>query len=225
MTKLWTEANSVFFLSRRCIKAVGSTNTKILRSARTPLLMIYIFYWIEYYIFLGVDLSKDKGLMRCIAVLKHTLFFSNFTIVYGKIKRALSTCHCVRVAFMFCLITGKLFFWLQPRSEKSLDRQWGWTTFTIVQWEGNKDVVSNPSWGAGAQTLYRGLQAYELQSNSWRGGFVTPLIRLSTQGGKAKSLQGITRKEVIRWTSLKMSPRILHRIVKGKMVKRSQLQS
>lgn len=42
--------------------------------------------------------------------LKHTLLFSDFTIVHGKIKRALSMCFCVLPAFMSYLITGKLFF-------------------------------------------------------------------------------------------------------------------
>lgn len=79
----------------------------------------YVLYFhpAEYCLFLGVGLSKDKvNAVHC--CLKHTLLFSNFTIVPGEIKGALSTCHCVEWAFMSYLITGKLFFdWAEVWAE------------------------------------------------------------------------------------------------------------
>lgn len=60
--------------------------------------MCYIFHRAAHYFFQGVGLSKDKvnAVHRC---LKHTLLFSNFAIVPGEIKRALSTCRSVSMSF------------------------------------------------------------------------------------------------------------------------------
>lgn len=129
LRKKWLISNNTWrrllwqcFECRPALSVSGSADfygsrysTKV--SSRRPLLMNYIFHPAEYYFFLGVGLSKDKvNAVHC--CLKHTLLFSNFTIVPGEIKRALSTCRCVQWAFMSYLITGKLFFdWAEVWAE------------------------------------------------------------------------------------------------------------
>lgn len=161
MTKLGKEANSICFLCSRAIKAGGRISTKVPPPTRRPLLMNYFFH------------SGILRLSRCGPVkrqelnalhfcLKHTLRFSNFTIVPGKIKRALSTCRCVQWAFMSYLITGKLFFewaevWAESGQTIGLD-DFHHNTMTRQQRLCLKSL--SRCW---APTLYCGLQACELQ--------------------------------------------------------------
>lgn len=92
---------------------------------------------------------KRQGVNAVRRCLKHTLLFSNFTIVLGEIKRALLTCCCVRQAFMSYLITEQAFFdWAEVWEESGPTMRAGRLS-PIVQCEGNKDVVWNPSRGAG----------------------------------------------------------------------------
>lgn len=78
---------------------------------------------------------------RC---LKHTLLFSNFTIVLGEIKRAFQ--HAAVFDKLSCLTSLlKNFCLTGPRSERSLDRRWELDDFHQLQWGFWKWRICNSS--------------------------------------------------------------------------------
>lgn len=83
----------------------------------SPLLIKYLFHREEYCFFLGV---KRQGLDAVYCSLKHTLLFSNFSIVSGEMKRAFSTCGR---AFMSSPSLRTNFPLIESRSEASVAGQ------------------------------------------------------------------------------------------------------
>lgn len=118
VTKLWKEANSICFLSNNSTKAAGKVGKK--KSPPHEEVITHELLFPKSGILRvsrcgPVKRQEVNALHFC---LKHTLLFSDFTIVPGKIKRALSMCFCVLPAFMSYLITGKLFFdWAEVWAE------------------------------------------------------------------------------------------------------------
>lgn len=107
------------------------------------------FPWSRIFLLCRCGPVKRQGVNAVHCCLKHTLLFSNFTIVRWRDQKGPFQ-HVAAFNELSCL-TSLLenFSLIEPRSERSLVRQWGRTTFTATQWRGNKDVVSNPSRDAG----------------------------------------------------------------------------
>lgn len=141
----------------------------------------------EYDIFSRCGPVKRQGVNAVRRCFKHALLFSNFTIVHGEIKRALLTCCCARQAFMSHLITEKPFFdWAEVWEESGQTMRAGRLS-PIIQCEGNKDVVWNPSRGAGLPHFPAAYRPVNYSKASEDAGFVTPQIRLCSRPGEDKS--------------------------------------